>query len=155
VLVDVSTEVLHRQLEAVEHRQQLLEEILVGALDERRLLAQHALAVVLEVSLEATGQVEQVVALVLQRGNVDRDLHLFLRLLWCRATRVRCRTRFRGLLFTHYALCWSSSTTSASATSSSDGCCDASLAPPAAVCCCACACWYSRLVNSLLAVSNC
>ena len=100
--------------------QQLLEQTLGGSLHQRGLLAHDALAVVLEVGLQAPGRVEQVVTLALQRREIDLELRGF------RGTRVRFRTRGRVSLvasvMTDYALCWSSSMISASATSSSDGC---------------------------------
>src|SRR5262249_23622844 len=67
VLVDVALfEVAYGELETVEHRQELFEEALGGPLDQTRLLAQHPPPVVLEVGLEPSGRVEQVVALALQ-----------------------------------------------------------------------------------------
>ena len=70
----LAVEVRDRELEAVEHREQLFDEPFGRALDERGLLAQHALAVVLEVGLQATRGVEQVVALALQRVEVAIEL---------------------------------------------------------------------------------
>ena len=49
----VRVHVVERELEAVEHGQELLDQPLVRTLDERGLLAQHALAVVLEIGLDA------------------------------------------------------------------------------------------------------
>ena len=62
-----------RELEAVEHRQQLLDQALGRALDERGLLAQDALAVVLEVGLDALRELTQVVALLGQLLEIRRD----------------------------------------------------------------------------------
>ena len=79
LLVDVvAVEVRDRELEAVEHRAAAARRGLRSrALDERGLLAQHALAVVLEVGLQALRRVEQVVALALQRVDVGVELRGF------------------------------------------------------------------------------
>ena len=54
---------LERALEVVDHRQQLLDEPLGGARDQARLVARRALAVVVELGLEALQRVEVLVAL--------------------------------------------------------------------------------------------
>ena len=56
-------EVLQRELERVEHREQLLHQALGGPVDERGLLLDHALAVVLELGLHAPERVEVLVPL--------------------------------------------------------------------------------------------
>ena len=65
-----------RAVERVEHREEVLDQPLGGALDERRLLAQHALAVVLEVGLDPAQRVDELVALARQLGQIllDRGL---------------------------------------------------------------------------------
>ena len=60
-----------RAVERVEHREQLLDEPLGGALDERGLLAQHALAVVLEVGLHPPQRVDELVALACSCSSCD------------------------------------------------------------------------------------
>ena len=54
-----------RAVERVEHREEVLDERSRGALDERGLLAQHPLAVVLEVGLDPPQRVDELVALAL------------------------------------------------------------------------------------------
>ena len=68
--VGVAVEVRERELEAVEHREQLLDDAFARALDEHGLLAQHALAVVLEVGLQPLRRLEQIVTLALERVDV-------------------------------------------------------------------------------------
>src|SRR5262249_50201371 len=154
--------VLQRQLERVEHRQQLLDQALGGAVDERRLLLDHALAVVLELRLHAPERVEVLVPLRLELGQarqVGFELRSRRLLLGDRSfvgvARWQVVARHR-----HAPFCSSSSTISASATSSSDGCEDPlgpvpPASPPAAPCCWLwAACWYSRCANSWLAASS-
>ena len=75
LLVDVAVfQVRERELEAVHHRQELLDQAFSRAVDERGLLAQHALAVVLEVGLQTTSRVEQVVAFPLKCVQVGLEL---------------------------------------------------------------------------------
>ena len=70
----VGRDAAERAVERVEHGQQLLDEPVGGAIDERGLLAQDALAVVLEVGLHATQRVDELGPLHLQlaRGRTRR-----------------------------------------------------------------------------------
>jgi hypothetical protein len=61
---------LERALEVVEDRQELLDEPLVRVRDQPLLVADRALAVVLEVRLGALEQVEVLVALRLRLGEL-------------------------------------------------------------------------------------
>ena len=127
--VDVGVEVGQRELEAVEHGQELLDQAYGRPLHERGLLAQHALAVVLEVGLEPLRRAEQIVTFALEQVDVGDQLVGFvlsggLRLVPIRVAPVRGgRIGKDGVVRVcghgAYALC-SSSTISASATSSSD-----------------------------------
>jgi hypothetical protein len=71
---------IERTAEVVEDRQQLLHEPLVRTREHRRLLARAALAEVVELRREPLQPVEQLVALGLEGGNVNRAALLDLRL---------------------------------------------------------------------------
>src|SRR5262249_33500512 len=154
VLVGVA-ELAEGQLEAVEHREQLLDHRLVGAADGVGLLPQHPLPVVLEVGLYPLREPPHLVALPGDRGEIGVQVRL--RRLGGGLGGGVLVDRFR---LGHHALRSSpSSTISASATSSSDGC----EAPPPAgpvpapaspLACWACAAWYRRCANSWLAVRS-
>ena len=62
-----------RAVERVEHGEELLHEPLGGAVDERGLLAQHALAVVLEVGLHTTQRVDELAPLALELREIGLD----------------------------------------------------------------------------------
>ena len=66
---------LERPLEIVEHRQELLDQPLVGARDQALLVARHPLAVVVELGREPLQVVEMRVALPL---DLDEPLSQFL-----------------------------------------------------------------------------
>ncbi len=65
---------LERALEVVEHGQERLDEPRGGAGGERRLLARHPLAVVVELGLQALQRVEVLVALARERDHVGLRL---------------------------------------------------------------------------------
>ncbi len=63
---------LERPLQVVEHRQQLLDQPLVGPRDQACLVTRGPLAVVLEVGLDALEGVDELVALALERLDLVR-----------------------------------------------------------------------------------
>ena len=61
--VSSAARLAERAVERVEHREEVLDETVGGAVDQRGLLAEHALAVVLEVGLDAPQRVDELGAL--------------------------------------------------------------------------------------------
>ena len=138
----VGVEAQQRELEVVEHGEQLLDETLVRPFDERGLVAQHALLVVRELGLHALQVADETVALgsqlleiVGRGGGVGHHLafdHLIVETARRDRRRERRRRRRHRRIVTRVCSP-GSSTISASATSSSDGADDAApSAPPAA-----------------------